>query len=122
MKLLYQALIVGILITTFTRLKKTWLCFRISDSIQRKVESSGSFETLSDSNRPSQLIERYSQLLYCELRPDAMDALDDIIGVSEADDHQQISDSDSANVEAIAHSTDLKQKILFSVVVVSCGF
>jgi len=93
---------------------------RISDSIQRKVESSGSFETLSDSNRPSQLIERYSQLLYCELRPDAMDALDDIVGVSEQDDLDLIAQiSDSPDSEAIAHSTDLKQKILFSIVVLS---
>ena len=47
-----------------------------------------------------------------------MDALDDIIGVSETDS-QEVSGCDSANIDSVSRSNDLKQKILFSIVVVS---
>lgn len=75
---------------------------RLQDQAQRQLKKGGKFEDLSASDcRPSALVERYDNL-YTQTRLDAMDELDDLESLDKLDDNG-----------------DIKNKILFSVVVVS---
>jgi len=78
------------------------LCFcgRLSEQAQRQLERGASkFEDISlGENRPTQLVKRYGNL-YSEARLDAMDALDELPDMADAD--------------------DLKVKLLLSIVVAS---
>ena len=75
-------------------------CGRLSEQAQRQLERGASkFEDISlGENRPTQLVKRYGNL-YSEARLDAMDALDELPDMADAD--------------------DLKVKLLLSIVVVS---
>jgi len=74
-------------------------CRRLSEQAQRQLERGASkFEDISlGENRPTQLVKRYGNL-YSEARLDAMDALDELPDMADAD--------------------DLKVKLLLSIVVV----
>ena len=75
---------------------------RLQDQAQRQLKKGGKFEDLSAGDcRPSALVERYDNL-YTQTRLDAMDELDEIESLDKLDDNG-----------------DIKNKILFSVVVVS---
>lgn len=75
---------------------------RLQDQAQRQLKKGGKFEDLSAGDyRPSALVERYDNL-YTQTRLDAMDELDDLESLDKLDDNG-----------------DIKNKILFSVVVVS---
>ena len=71
--------------------------FRLAEQAQRQLEKSGKFEDLNQISRPTELIRSYNSL-YSQIRIDALDALDSIREISNAD--------------------DLKSKLLFSVIVV----
>ena len=73
-----------------------FLC-RLAEQAQRQLEKGGKFEDLNQISRPTELIRLYNSL-YSQARIDALDALDSIREMSDAD--------------------DLKSKLLFSVVVV----
>lgn len=75
---------------------------RLQDQAQRQLRKGGKFEDLSAGEcRPSALIERYDNL-FTQTRLDAMDKLDEVESLNQMDD-----------------SGDIKNKILFSVLVVS---
>lgn len=75
---------------------------RLQDQAQRQLKKGGKFEDLSAGDcRPSVLIERYDNL-YTQARLDAMDELDELESLDKLD-----------------NNGDIKNKILFSVVVVS---
>ena len=75
---------------------------RLQDQAQRQLKKGGKFEDLSAGEcRPSALVERYDNL-YTQTRLDAMDELDDVESLDKMDD-----------------GGDIKNKILFSVLVVS---
>lgn len=75
---------------------------RLQDQAQRQLKKGGKFEDLSAGEcRPSALIERYDNL-FSQTRLDAMDKLDEVESLNQMDD-----------------SGDIKNKILFSVLVVS---
>lgn len=75
---------------------------RLQDQAQRQLKKGGKFEDLSAGEcRPSALIERYDNL-FTQTRLDAMDKLDEVESLNQMDD-----------------SGDIKDKILFSVLVVS---
>ena len=70
--------------------------------MQRQLKKGGKFEDLSAGEcRPSALVERYDNL-YTQTRLDPMDELDELESLDKVDD-----------------SGDIKDKILFSVLVVS---
>jgi hypothetical protein len=71
--------------------------FRLAEQAQRQLEKSGKFEDLNQISRPTELIRLYNSL-YSQARIDALDALD--------------------NIREISNAEDLKSKLLFSVVVV----
>ena len=71
--------------------------FRLAEQAQRQLEKGGKFEDLNQIARPTELIRSYNSL-YSQARIDALDALDTIREMSDAE--------------------DLKSKLLFSVVVV----
>lgn len=71
--------------------------FRLAEQAQRQLEKGGKFEDLNQISRPTELIRSYNSL-YSQSRIDALDALDNIREMSDAE--------------------DLKSKLLFSVVVV----
>lgn len=74
----------------------------MQDQAQRQLKKGGKFEDLSAGEcRPSALIERYDNL-YTQTRLDAMDELDELESLDKLDDNG-----------------DIKNKILFSFVVVS---
>jgi hypothetical protein len=70
---------------------------RLAEQAQRQLEKGGKFEDLNQIARPTELIRSYNAL-YSQARIDALDALDSIREMSDAE--------------------DLKSKLLFSVVVV----
>jgi hypothetical protein len=70
---------------------------RLAEQAQRQLEKGGKFEDLNQTSRPTELIRSYNSL-YSQARIDALDALDTIREMSDAE--------------------DLKSKLLFSVVVV----
>ena len=73
--------------------------------MQNGVMMSGKFENISQGGtRPSQIIEQYGQL-YSQGRLNAMDDLDQIAGLSKYGKH-----------------TEMKQKILYGIMVVSIFF
>ena len=82
-----------------------YLCIfylRLQGQAQRQFKKGGKFEDLSAGEcRPSALVERYDNL-YTQTRLDAMDELDELESLDKVDD-----------------SGDIKNKILFSVLVVS---
>ena len=82
-----------------------YLCIfylRLQGQAQRQFKKGGKFEDLSVGEcRPSALVERYDNL-YTQTRLDAMDELDELESLDKVDD-----------------SGDIKNKILFSVLVVS---
>ena len=69
----------------------------MAEQAQRQLEKGGKFEDLNQISRPTELIRLYNSL-YSQSRIDALDALDNIREMSDAE--------------------DLKSKLLFSVVVV----
>lgn len=74
----------------------------MQDPAQRQLKKGGKFEDLSAGEcRPSALIERYDNL-FTQTRLDAMDKLDEVESLNQMDD-----------------SGDIKNKILFSVLVVA---
>jgi len=73
--------------------------YRLAEQAQRQLEKGGKFEDLNQISRPTELIRSFNTL-YSQARIDALDALDNIREMSDAE--------------------DLKSKLLFSVVVVSC--
>lgn len=76
-------------------------CFRLQDQAQRQLKKGGKFEDLSTGEcRPSVLVERYDNL-YTQTRLDAMDELDEV-----------------ESLEKLDENSDIKNKILFSVIVV----
>ena len=76
--------------------------FRLQDQAQRQLKKGGKFEDLSAGEcRPSALVERYDNL-YTQTRLDAMDELDEVESLDKLDENG-----------------DIKNKILFSVIVVS---
>lgn len=82
--------------------KFNFISCRLQDQAQRQLKKGGKFEDLSaGDSRPSSLVERYDNL-YTQTRLDAMDELDEIESLDKLDDNG-----------------DIKNKILFSVVVVS---
>lgn len=82
--------------------KFNFISCRLQDQAQRQLKKGGKFEDLSAGDcRPSALVERYDNL-YTQTRLDAMDELDEIESLDKLDDNG-----------------DIKNKILFSVVVVS---
>ncbi|CAF1471021.1 unnamed protein product [Rotaria sordida] len=85
---------------TIVRLQKSeeQMRERLAEQAQRQLEKGGKFEDLNQISRPTELIRSYSSL-YSQARIDALDALDNIREMSEAD--------------------DLKSKLLFSVVVLA---
>ena len=75
---------------------------RLQDQAQRQLKKGAKFEDLSAGDcRPSVLVDRYDNL-YTQTRLDAMDELDQLESLDKLDDNG-----------------DIKNKILFSVVVVS---
>lgn len=70
---------------------------RLAEQAQRQLEKGGKFEDLNQTARPTELIRAFNSL-YSQSRIDALDALDNIREMSDAE--------------------DLKSKLLFSVVVV----
>lgn len=71
--------------------------------LQNGVMAGGKFENISNGGtRPSQIVEQYGQL-YSQGRLNAMDDLDQIAGLSKYGKH-----------------TEMKQKILYGIMVVSC--
>ena len=72
------------------------LC-RLAEQAQRQLEKGGKFEDLNQIARPTELIRSYNSL-YSQARIDALDALD--------------------NIREMSNAEDLKSKLLFSVVVV----
>ncbi|CAM4915752.1 unnamed protein product [Rotaria socialis] len=85
---------------TIVRLQKSeeQMRERLAEQAQRQLERGGKFEDLNQVSRPTELIRGYSSL-YSQARIDALDALDNIAEMSDAD--------------------DLKSKLLFSVVVLA---
>ncbi|CAF3894881.1 unnamed protein product [Rotaria sp. Silwood2] len=85
---------------TIARLQKSeeQMRERLAEQAQRQLEKGGKFEDLNQVSRPTELIRSYSSL-YSQARIDALDALDNIREMSDAD--------------------DLKSKLLFSVVVLA---
>lgn len=80
----------------------SYTCCRLQEQAQRQLKKGGKFEDLSAGEcRPSALVERYDNL-YTQTRLDAMDELDEVESLDKLDDNG-----------------DIKNKILFSVVVVS---
>ena len=73
------------------------LVCRLAEQAQRQLEKGGKFEDLNQISRPTELIRSYNAL-YSQARIDALDALDTVRQMSEAE--------------------DLKSKLLFSVIVV----
>ena len=73
------------------------LVCRLAEQAQRQLEKGGKFEDLNQISRPTELIRSYNSL-YSQARIDALDALDTVRQMSEAE--------------------DLKSKLLFSVIVV----
>lgn len=71
--------------------------FRLAEQAQRQLEKCGKFEDLNQISRPTELIRLFNSL-YSQVRIDALDALDSMREISNAD--------------------DLKSKLLFSVIVV----
>jgi len=71
--------------------------FRLAEQAQRQLEKGGKFEDLNQIARPTELIRSYNSL-YSQARIDALDALD--------------------NIREMSNAEDLKSKLLFSVVVV----
>lgn len=71
---------------------------RLAEQAQRQLERGGKFEDLNQISRPTELIRSYNSL-YSQARIDALDALENLAEMSDAD--------------------DLKSKLLFSVIVVS---
>ncbi|KAL9984073.1 hypothetical protein ACROYT_G006329 [Oculina patagonica] len=75
---------------------------RLQDQAQRQLKKGGKFEDLSAGEcRPSALVERYDNL-YTQTRLDAMDELDEV-----------------ESLEKLDENGDIKNKILFSVIVVA---
>jgi len=85
---------------TIARLQKSeeQMRERLAEQAQRQLEKSGKFEDLNQISRPTELIRLYNSL-YSQSRIDALDALDSIREMSDAE--------------------DLKSKLLFSVVVLA---
>ena len=84
------------------KLKERELNERIAQQMENKVQLSGKFENLSQKSiRPTHIIEKFG-LLYTQDRIDAMDELDQIIGLSKYGKHQE-----------------MKQKILYGVIIAS---
>ncbi|CAF2696293.1 unnamed protein product [Rotaria sp. Silwood2] len=83
---------------TITRLQKSeeQMRERLAEQAQRQLEKGGKFEDLNQISRPTELIRSYNSL-YSQARIDALDALD--------------------NVREMSDAEDLKSKLLFSVVV-----
>ena len=85
--------------------QQEYLCLfylRLQGQAQRQFKKGGKFEDLSVGEcRPSALVERYDNL-YTQTRLDAMDELDELESLDKVDG-----------------SGDIKNKILFSVLVVS---
>ena len=77
-------------------LEDSSLC-RLAEQAQRQLEKGGKFEDLNQIARPTELIRSYNSL-YSQARIDALDALD--------------------NIREMSNAEDLKSKLLFSVVVV----
>ena len=84
---------------TIVRLQKSeeQMRERLAEQAQRQLEKGGKFEDLNQISRPTELIRSYNTL-YSQSRIDALDALDNLPEMSDAE--------------------DLKSKLLFSVVVV----
>lgn len=75
---------------------------RLQDQAKRQLKKGGKFEDLSAGVcRPSLLVERYDNL-YTQTRLDAMDELDEV-----------------ESLEKLDENSDIKNKILFSVIVVA---
>ena len=75
---------------------------RLADQAQRQLKKGGKFEDLCEGeSRPTALVEQYDDLC-TQVRIDALDDLDQV-----------------ESMERLQDSGDLKNKILFSVVVVS---
>ncbi|CAF2987224.1 unnamed protein product [Rotaria sp. Silwood2] len=85
---------------TITRLQKSeeQMRERLAEQAQRQLEKGGKFEDLNQISRPTELIRSYNSL-YSQARIDALDALD--------------------NVREMSDAEDLKSKLLFSVVVLA---
>jgi len=84
------------------KLSKETLGDRNTAELKNQIQLNGKFENLSQgTTRPSQIIERYTQL-YTQGRIDAMDDLDQIAGLSKYGKHQE-----------------MKQKILYGIMVAS---
>ncbi|CAF5201524.1 unnamed protein product, partial [Rotaria magnacalcarata] len=85
---------------TIARLQKSeeQMRERLAEQAQRQLEKGGKFEDLNQISRPTELIRSYNTL-YSQARIDALDALE--------------------NVREMSDAEDLKSKLLFSVVVVS---
>ena len=88
--------------TNFSKSNFTFTSCRLQDQAQRQLKKGGKFEDVSAGEcRPSALVERYDNL-YTQTRLDALDELDELESLDKLDDNG-----------------DIKNKILFSVVVVS---
>ncbi|CAF4513377.1 unnamed protein product [Rotaria socialis] len=85
---------------TIARLQKSeeQMRERLAEQAQRQLEKGGKFEDLNQISRPTELIRSYNTL-YSQARIDALDALENIREMSDAE--------------------DLKSKLLFSVVVLA---
>ncbi|CAF0976984.1 unnamed protein product, partial [Didymodactylos carnosus] len=85
---------------TIARLQKSeeQMRERLAEQAQRQIEKGGKFEDLNQLTRPTELIRSYNAL-YSQARIDALDALDNVSEMSDAE--------------------DLKSKLLFSVVVLA---
>lgn len=85
---------------TISRLQKSedQMRERLAEQAQRQLEKGGKFEDLNQISRPTELIRSFNTL-YSQARIDALDALD--------------------NVREMLDAEDLKSKLLFSVVVLA---
>ncbi|CAF3786055.1 unnamed protein product [Rotaria magnacalcarata] len=85
---------------TIARLQKSeeQMRERLAEQAQRQLEKGGKFEDLNQISRPTELIRSYNTL-YSQARIDALDALE--------------------NVREMSDAEDLKSKLLFSVVVLA---
>ncbi|CAF0980577.1 unnamed protein product [Rotaria sp. Silwood1] len=85
---------------TIARLQKSeeQMRERLAEQAQRQIEKGGKFEDLNQISRPTELIRSYNSL-YSQARIDALDALE--------------------NVREMSDAEDLKSKLLFSVVVLA---
>ncbi|CAF0942808.1 unnamed protein product [Adineta steineri] len=85
---------------TIARLQKSeeQMRERLAEQAQRQLEKGGKFEDLNQISRPTELIRSYNTL-YSQSRIDALDALD--------------------NIHEMSNAEDLKSKLLFSVVVLA---